>query len=289
MGSTVPAGYLICNGTAVSRTAYDKLFQAIGTKYGEGDGSTTFNLPNLIDRFLQGSETSGTVKDAGLPNITGTGIWGVNWIPSLFSGALYTGRQGDRGTGYQPMAQGVANLDSTNFDASRSNSIYGNSSTVQPPSITSIPCIKAFDSVIDATTVSVAQLSDTKVNKAGDTMTGSLTAPSFIANGIDCSVDSQGDGYIRYSNGLQICWGAVENNNSLGTGVTRHSFPMTFSAAPILVAAPVGPAFIASYTVMLQPENGTTFIINSYENFSPPSELTPNPLPTYYIAIGKWK
>lgn len=40
-------------------------------------------------------------------------------------------------------------------------------------------------------------------------MTGSLTAPSFIANGIDCSVDSQGTNWIRYSNGLQICWGTI--------------------------------------------------------------------------------
>jgi hypothetical protein len=43
---TVPEGFLNCDGTAVSRTTYATLFQALGTTYGAGDGVTTFNLPN---------------------------------------------------------------------------------------------------------------------------------------------------------------------------------------------------------------------------------------------------
>jgi hypothetical protein len=42
-----PSGYLLCNGAEVSRTEYGLLYNMIGTYYGEGDGSTTFNLPNL--------------------------------------------------------------------------------------------------------------------------------------------------------------------------------------------------------------------------------------------------
>ena len=45
-GSTAPDGYLLCNGGTVSRTLYSVLFKVIGTTYGSGDGSTTFNLPN---------------------------------------------------------------------------------------------------------------------------------------------------------------------------------------------------------------------------------------------------
>lgn len=45
-GSTAPAGWLLCNGAAVSRTTYSDLFAVIGTKYGAGDGTTTFNLPD---------------------------------------------------------------------------------------------------------------------------------------------------------------------------------------------------------------------------------------------------
>ena len=65
-GSQAPVGFLVCNGGEISRTTYSALFAVIGTTYGSGDGSTTFNLPDLTDRFLQGSTTSGTVKDAGV-------------------------------------------------------------------------------------------------------------------------------------------------------------------------------------------------------------------------------
>ena len=54
-GSTAPDGYLLCNGSAVSRTTYAALFAAIGTTYGAGDGSTTFNLPDLQGRFPLGA------------------------------------------------------------------------------------------------------------------------------------------------------------------------------------------------------------------------------------------
>lgn len=50
-GATVPTGYLRCNGAAVSRTTYAALFAAIGTRYGAGDGSTTFNLPEVRGEF----------------------------------------------------------------------------------------------------------------------------------------------------------------------------------------------------------------------------------------------
>jgi microcystin-dependent protein len=48
-GTTLPAGWLVCDGSAVSRTVYQALFNVIGTTYGEGDGSTTFNLPDYLD------------------------------------------------------------------------------------------------------------------------------------------------------------------------------------------------------------------------------------------------
>ena len=57
-GQTIPSGYLLANGQAVSRTLYAALFGVLGTKYGAGDGSTTFNLPNLMSRFVRGGTTS---------------------------------------------------------------------------------------------------------------------------------------------------------------------------------------------------------------------------------------
>lgn len=49
-GATAPSGWLLCNGAAVNRSVYSGLFDVIGTTYGAGDGSTTFNLPNRTDR-----------------------------------------------------------------------------------------------------------------------------------------------------------------------------------------------------------------------------------------------
>lgn len=62
-GTTAPLGWLMCDGSAVSRTVYAKLFHVIGTTYGEGDGSTTFNVPDLRGRTPVGVGT-GTASDA---------------------------------------------------------------------------------------------------------------------------------------------------------------------------------------------------------------------------------
>lgn len=133
-GNSLPDGWLLCNGSAVSRTAYVTLFSVIGTMYGTGDGSTTFSLPNLTDRFIQGNGSSGVVKSAGLPNIIGTiralKIRSTNSADQ--TGALY-------GSDFQQ----VCASDGTqwgwtklNINAHTYNPIYGNSETVQPPALT---------------------------------------------------------------------------------------------------------------------------------------------------------
>lgn len=62
-GSVLPANYLLCNGAAISRTDFARLFAAIGTTWGVGDGSTTFNLPLLADKVTAG--TGGTLGALG--------------------------------------------------------------------------------------------------------------------------------------------------------------------------------------------------------------------------------
>ncbi len=68
--STAPAGYLLCDGTAVSRTTYADLFAIISTTYGAGDGSTTFNVPNLQGKMPQGYDggSSYDLADTGGAN-----------------------------------------------------------------------------------------------------------------------------------------------------------------------------------------------------------------------------
>lgn len=120
-GVTAPNGFLICNGSAVSRTTYANLFAVIGTRYGAGDGWTTFNLPKLDDgSFVRGVSTSavGTKYSASLPpltassagahthtrgtmEITGTAIPRSAYSPtpdSNFSGAFYKLNYGQKGS-----------------------------------------------------------------------------------------------------------------------------------------------------------------------------------------------
>lgn len=62
-GSSTPEGWLLCDGSAVSRTSYPQLFAAIGTTYGPGNGSSTFNLPDARGRVLVGRDVAQTEFD----------------------------------------------------------------------------------------------------------------------------------------------------------------------------------------------------------------------------------
>lgn len=104
----IPAGWMLCDGRELSRSAYSRLYETIGTCWGNGDGSTTFRIPDFRGRFLRGvSGDSGNDPDAGerfneyggnqgnnvgtyqnyaIPNITGTfktfdrGVTGVSGV-----------------------------------------------------------------------------------------------------------------------------------------------------------------------------------------------------------------
>lgn len=132
-GSSTPSGWLFCDGSAVSRITYADLYAVIGDTYGAGDGSTTFNLPNLTDKFIQGNATSGTEHSAGLPNITGSFTVEDYYPPNIPQGAFSVATFETVRAGYAGNAWSYADVF---FDASRSNQIYGSSNTVQPPSVT---------------------------------------------------------------------------------------------------------------------------------------------------------
>jgi microcystin-dependent protein len=64
-GSVIPEEYLVCDGSAVSRADYSDLFEIVGTTYGAGDGSTTFNLPNLSGKVALGSSLNHLIGSTG--------------------------------------------------------------------------------------------------------------------------------------------------------------------------------------------------------------------------------
>ena len=157
----LPPGYIKANGATVQRADYPRLAalaeahslwtddtSANAGMFGRGDGSSTMVLPNWTDRMLQfAGDGIGASVAAGLPNITGSLNNDIPNGHSLFdahlieSGALYVKTKPSR-VGITASTSVSNWSDSIDFDASKSNTIYGASTTVQPPAIKLIPIIR---------------------------------------------------------------------------------------------------------------------------------------------------
>ena len=129
--------WFLCNGQAINRVTYSELFALIGTKFGSGDGTTTFNLPDYRGKFLRGlggnsAKDVYTTQEEGLPNITGkyqvAELTHGN-LDLYTEGALYsypTNLIPPSSQSRDPKAYGIG------FDAARSSAIYGKSTHVTP-------------------------------------------------------------------------------------------------------------------------------------------------------------
>ena len=139
-GETPPEGFLLCNGQEVSRITYARLFNVIKEKFGVGDGITTFNVPNLIDRFIEGTESSvGQTLDAGIPNIS-AGFTAYTYQNGSPSGKIKSTITNSNQV--QPGGGGDRTFVAFSLDASRDSNVYGKSDTVQPPAVKMLYIIK---------------------------------------------------------------------------------------------------------------------------------------------------
>lgn len=211
-GSTIPVGFLLCDGSEVSKTDYADLYAVIGTIYGSCTDTTKFKLPDLRDRFVQGANGNlGTSKDAGLPNITGKFYHDINAKAGLSGAFTY------EGTGRQNlMNDSPTNSGLITFDASKSNPIYGNSDTVQPPSVSLAFTIKALK-VSDQYAAGVSALIDDTATDVTDKTwsakkIGSSTIPYVL---IDTTKDIDFDEFTET--------GYYTPNKSFSTGWFTHS------------------------------------------------------------------
>lgn len=158
--TTPPDGALVCDGAAKSRTTYAELFSVIGTKYGSGDGSTTFNLPNLMDtvsdngnnfqvgRFIKATKTAVGTKEAdairNIVGFVGGQRFGTNrsgWNNG--SGALYASSSGNAGTQYADNGSGkYVNIDANRGDYSNNPMAgHANGANIHPYNIALLPVI----------------------------------------------------------------------------------------------------------------------------------------------------
>ena len=150
-GRTVPEGWLVCNGATYRRDRFPRLFAAIGTIYGAGDGSTTFAVPNIDQRFFEATTNTaevGKMVEAGLPNITGELHGDLNESGhGIYFNAYGAFREEKVGVSPNSIATYKRDFLSDNFskislNASRSNDLYGKSALVQPNSVKTLPIIK---------------------------------------------------------------------------------------------------------------------------------------------------
>jgi microcystin-dependent protein len=133
---TAPSGWLLCAGAAVSRTTYATLFAVIGTTFGVGDGSTTFNLPNYTNRMPYGTTLAATGGSANATLVTHTHTatvsdpthsHSINASGGDGGGSLYNLSNGFSTNPPSGAAQGIANATSTGITVS--NSTEGSSAT----------------------------------------------------------------------------------------------------------------------------------------------------------------
>jgi len=128
--STVPPGFLLCDGRAVSRSLYFRLFQVIGTTYGAGDGSTSFNLPNLQKQFAKGVSVSVMQQTAGTSPPPKTSFLGATFSYDLginVSQSTYTNPTGISTTNLIPFSSqsSVAGEHTHNYYFNLENADFG--------------------------------------------------------------------------------------------------------------------------------------------------------------------
>jgi len=134
--------WVICDGRALSRTDNSELFAAIGTAFGNGNGSTTFNIPDCRGVVVRGLDRSrgldagrnlGTYQTDAVPNISG--FFRGHRLLGDFGGAMY--QEGDYGTSSWSSGGGMPGQNDRviGFDANKSSSVYGRANEVRVKNI----------------------------------------------------------------------------------------------------------------------------------------------------------
>lgn len=142
--STAPTGYLKANGAAVSRSTYAALFSAISTTYGAGDGSTTFNLPDLRGEFIRGWDDGRGVdsgRSFGSGQAFATSASGLSVSPSSHSHS-YSDDVNGNGGGVGGGGANTGTTSNSKTTGATSLSIASTATETRPRNIALLACIK---------------------------------------------------------------------------------------------------------------------------------------------------
>lgn len=279
----VPANWLLCNGQAVSRTEYDLLFTIIGTTWGEGDGSTTFNVPTKEGLVTVGKKSSDTdFNTIGKTGGEKTHTLTVDEMPehnhayNKTSGAS-TNKDTGSGTAY-----GDYQVNTSSAGGSQPHNNL-------QPYVTSNFIIKAKQSAGVVATV-VDNLNSTSSTDALSARQGKILNEKISL--IVESGSNENGSYIKWADGTMICrktmsytniainnaWGSLyESNSSLNIG----NYAMPFINVPEISITPCNPLIIEKLGDATASSFGTFFAVKpktAEETFT-----------INCIAIGKWK
>ena len=292
---TAPANWLICDGSAVSRSAYADLFAVIGTKYGEGDGSTTFNLPNLKGRVPVGLDSDDTdFNTIGKTGGEKTHTLTIDEMPSHDHGEVFPSKygyeyplltkngSGSSKNGIMPLLE-ISEI--TDFQTMAGTTGEGKShNNLQPYEVNNF-IIKAFQSAgVVAEVVNAQTESDTNVYSC-----------NYI-NGIIKSGSNSNGNWIKFEDGTMITYQEIEvetacntawGNLFVGNYATAINFPQTFKELPkvlIDLKLKAGACFKVEWEVPI-------ITTSSYKNIGIGRGTTSDAvgLTITLYAIGKWK
>lgn len=245
---TVPTGSLPLNGGTYAHLAYVDLWNYIleqgnyltfdewQAMYDANDGNVPFyaiarsgsqsqwrfRVPS-INGWVKGAsslEDVGSYLEAGLPNIEGNSEWNI-FIPKDYTTGAFSRSDGHSGR----LTGSLTNPNyALNFDASRSNPIYGNSDTVQPPSIVGMWLVKAFGTVSNVGNQDIADISAglTRVENKMDEYTDNVAyIEAFIVE--TWRSDDGSSWYRKYSDGWIEQGGVTPNVNADSYTVTLNT------------------------------------------------------------------
>lgn len=275
-GAIPPTGWLICDGSAVSRTTYAELFKVIGTSYGAGDGSTTFNLPNKKGRVSAGldstnskfnaigkhlGEETHTLTLAELPrkiNIAYGSSSSTSDTGAIDANSIYT----------LATVKGSVTLTSGGNGQSHNN--------IQPTEVDNW-IIKAFQSI-----GVVGKVVNTKTTSDTDTY-----SCNYI-NGIIESGSNENGSYIKFADGTLICIGDTMNvlDSEIAEAQFLVTYPIAFVNYPSVTISNVY-SYYRDLILSVAAPTPSNFRVNWYKQ-SGTTENNSN-IRVYWTAIGKWK
>ena len=265
---TVPADSIICNGATYSRALYKDFFDYITTQgwvkteaewqeiatrdngfcpfYSSGDGSTSFRTPKFApyQQIAMGVTQTTTYHEAGLPNITGrvydksgnnSPAWTIDPKVSETSGAFKIGASGGYTSSGSSHDKNYAR-DFT-FDASRSNTIYGASDTVQPKSHEWVMCVVAYGVATNVGSVDIQNVMST-VNAVQAKVEDKLGVSTVHITKTWKSTDGT-SWYRKWSDGFIEQGGKISNGNAWTRYTATLNTPFTTTSYKLVVGVDV--------------------------------------------------